>query len=314
MNKKLLFAMFLVLGIAFVACDGTTTDPIDDNGTITIESDPVGAQIWLDGVNTDEVTPATISAAAGAHIVTLKKDGYEDLDINAAVSAGQDFLLTAGTTLLQLGTLAIESEPAGATVVIDGLNTNEVTPHNFSIGAGNHTIVLQYTNYSDTTLITQVTGGETRTESINLQPTFLSTFTATIWETIGTDATQPSGVDLSTGTTSSIGSGSNETVDVFYESNGFIVMSANGRNGMTRETYFKVGDSADLNDGVNSPVKDDTWTTSVADTETNYIFLYDADGHYSKFIIVDQNGGTPGDPSRLDVKWLLNANQGNIEF
>lgn len=315
MNKKILFVMLLMIGIAFVSCDDTTTDPVNENGTITIESDPVGAQIWLDGVNTGEVTPGTVEASAGSHIITLAKDGYADLDVTVAVSAGEDFLLTTGTTLLQLGSLIIESDPAGATVWIDGENTGEVTPHTFPIGADNYTVTLQYSNYSDTTFVTQVTGGETRNESINLKPTFISLLSTTIWETIGTDATQPSGVDLSTGTASSIGTSVNADVDVFYSSeNNFIVMSANGRNDMTRETYFKIGDSADLNDGVNSPTKDDTWTTSVRDDETNYIFLYDADGHYSKFQIVNINGGTPGNPAHLDIKWYYNANQDNVEF
>ncbi len=113
----------------------------------------------------------------------------------------------------------------------------------------------------------------------------------------------------------SIKAGGNQDVDIYYSSDdGYVVMSAIGRNGMTRETFFKVGSSIDLNDGINSPAKDGNWVTKVLDTETNYIFLYDADGHYSKFIIVDQDGGEPGVPSELTVKWLYNEKQNDINF
>lgn len=314
MKKYILFTVSLLLSLAIISCDDTTTDPIADTGTVYIESTPTGAQIWLNGVNTGEVTPGTIEATAGSHEITLKKDGYADLTLTVNVSANQEFILTSGTTLAQMGSLVIESEPAGATIWLDGVNTNEVTPNNFSVPDDNYTVTLQLAEYSDTTFITQVANGGTTTETINLRPTFVTVHANTLWETIGTTSEQPSGLDLSTGTASSISTGVNQNVDVFYESNGFIVMSANGRNDMTRETYFKVGSGNDLWDGVNSPVKDNTWTTSVLDTETNYVYLYDADGHYSKFIIVDIKGGTPGDPARLEVKWLYNENGSNTAF
>lgn len=314
MKNSAIFLLLLIIGIAVISCDDSTTDPVDENGTIYVESTPTGAEIWLDGVNTNEVTPGTVTASPGSHTVTLKKDGYDDIDITVSVTAGEQFTLTSGTTLSQLGSLNISSEPSGATIWLDGVNTGEVTPHTFALVDDNYTITLQYENYSDSTFITQISNAGSMTLLINLHPEFLTNFNATIWETIGTTADQPSGLDLSTGLTSSIGAGSNEEVDVFYESEGWIVMSAMGRNGMTRETFFKVGNGSDLLDGVNSPPKDDTWTNSVPDDETNYVFLYDADGHYSKFIILGVDGGTPGDPARVRVRWLYNTNQNNLEF
>ena len=314
MKQKTLFILLLIIGLTIISCDDNTTDPVADTGTIYVESDPAGAEIWIDGVNSGVVTPGTVETSPGSHTVTLKKDGYADLDITVSVSAGQEFVLTAGTTMAQLGMLIVESEPVGANIWLNGINTGEVTPNNFAVPDDNHTITLQLTDYADSTVITQVTNAGTATVSINLRPEFITSRQSTIWETIGTTAQQPSGLDLSSGDASSIAAGNNADVDVFYESNGFIVMSANGRNGMIRETYFKVGESDDLTDGINSPVKDNTWTTSIADTETNYIFLYDADGHYSKFKIMAINGGTPGNPANLDVKWFYNENVDNVEF
>ena len=156
-NMKLIF-ITLFLAILFFACEDNTVDPVSTKGTIYIESTPSGAEIWLDDVNTNEVTPGTVEAAEGIHTVTLKKAGYADLEITVSVIANEQFTLTstAQTTLSQLGTLAITSEPAGATIWLDGENTGEVTPKNFSVESGNHTITLQFTDYSDTTFITQV--------------------------------------------------------------------------------------------------------------------------------------------------------------
>lgn len=314
MKQSKIAMLIFLLGITVISCDDSATEPVDENGSIYIESTPTGAEIWLDAVNTNEVTPATITASAGTHIVTLKKDGYGDKDFTVSVTGGQQFSLTSGTTLEQLGSLNISSEPAGATIWLEGVNTGEVTPHNFALVDDNYTITLQYENYSDSTFITQIANAGSMTLLINLRPEFLTTLNATIWETEGTSTDQPSGLDLSTGSASSILAGSNEEVDLFYESEGRIVMSATGRNGMTRETFFKVGNGSNLLDGINSSQKDGTWTTSVADDESNYIFVYDTDGHYSKFIILGIDGGTSEDPARVRVRWLYNTNQNNVEF
>lgn len=314
MKKNFLILIILLLGIAIISCDDSTTDPLPDTGTIYIESEPTGAEIWLDDVNTGVVTPGRVEASPGPHIVTLKKDGYADLLVNVSVTAGEEFILTSGTTLSQLGTLIVQSIPSGAVIWLNGSNTGQVTPTNFPLADDNYTITLQLEDYNDSTIVTQISDGGTATVSVDLRPEFIKSFTATIWETIGTTSEQPSGLDLSTGNESTISSGSNESVDIYYDSDGFLVMSANGRNGMTRETYFNVGNSDNLNDSENSSVKDNTWTTSILDTETNYVFLYDADGHYSKFKIVKQEGGTPGNPSRVEVQWLYNEKPNDLNF
>lgn len=313
MKKNYWFFLILILGLAVMSCEDST-DPVPDTGTVYVESTPTGAQIWLDGVNTGEVTPGTIDASPGAHIVTLKLDGYGDLEFNVSVTAGEEFILTSGTTLSQLGSLIVQSEPAGATIILDGVNTGEVTPHTFSLADDNYTVVLQLTDYADSTEITQIANGGTATVSINLRPTFVTTFTTSFYESADPSSEHPSGLDLSSGAAISIKAGVNQDVDIFYNSDGFIVMSAKDRNGMTRETYFKVGNSTDIHDGINSPVKDNSWLTQIPDSETKYVFLYDADGHYSKFIIEDIEGGVPGVSAQLHVKWLYNDRENNTQF
>lgn len=321
MNNMKLIIVTLFLALIIFACEDNTIDPVSDKGTIYIESTPAGAEIWLDDVNTNEVTPATIEAAEGMHVVTLKKSGYADLPITVSVIANEQFTLTssAQTTLAQLGTLALTSEPAGATIWLDGENTGDVTPKDFLVSAGNHTITFQFTDYSDTTFITQVSGATIKSENIILSPISMF-YSAKIWESFGTTAAQPSGLDLSSGSTFGTSDVNNRgNIDIYYFSNSagtsFLVQSSHLNANMTRETFFKVMAASNLNDGVNSPVKASDWAYSVSESEDNYMFLFDADNRYSKLKITNRGGlGTSGDPAWVEVQWYYNTAENNLIF
>lgn len=59
-------------------------------GSAYFSSEPAGAQIWIDGVNTGKVTPATISnLKEGNHTYGLKKEGYIILNGPFYVKAGE---------------------------------------------------------------------------------------------------------------------------------------------------------------------------------------------------------------------------------
>lgn len=315
MKKNLFLLVTLFFGLALISCEDTTTDPLPTTGTIYIESEPSGAEIWLDGVNTGVVTPGTVEAEAGPHIVTLKLEGYGEREINVNVTAGEEVPLAEETIILsKLGSLIVQSEPAGATIILDGVNTGEVTPHTFSLADDNYTIVLQLTDYADSTFITQISNSGTITENIELKPTFLQKFKAKIWETTGTTAAQPSGLILSTGIAQS---STTAEIDIYYYSNTdneiYIVQSAHESSGSSRETFFKVGSSPELNDGINSSLKDNEWVFNMSDREENYVFLLDADGHYSKLKIVNYGGGS-SEAAWVEVEWFYNPKQNDINF
>ncbi|MCU0289153.1 MAG: Ig-like domain-containing protein, partial [Acidobacteria bacterium] len=59
-------------------------------GSINIISNPNGAVIWLDNVNTENTTPATLnSIASGSHTVKLVKAGYQEYTKNITVERGK---------------------------------------------------------------------------------------------------------------------------------------------------------------------------------------------------------------------------------
>ena len=252
MKKISLILLALLISITFISCeDDAITDPVDETGTIFVDSTPQGAEIWLDDVNTNKFTPATITADEGLRTVTLKIEGFEDLTISVSVEAGNESTISSNTLV--------------------ALSVYFSTP-------------------------------------------------VRIWETTGTDATQPSGLDLSTGDAFGTSDANNNgNIDLYYFSSSdgttFLVQSADINANMTRETFFKAGFHADLNDGVSSTVKTMDWANNMSDRETNYVFLYDADNHYSKLVITSFGGGTgPGDPSWVEVSWVYNSVADNPTF
>jgi len=222
----------------------------------------------------------------------------------------------------EIGNLQINSTPSGATITLDGENTQQVTPFMFAgRDAGTYVVKLQLAGYLDTTITTEIIKDQTTTLDITLAPVveYFST-PVKIWETTGTDATQPSGLDLSSGDAFGTSDATNnDKIDLYYFSSSdgstFLVQSAHLNANMTRETFFKVAAASDIEDGADSDVKDGTWVDSMSDREANYVFLYDEDGHYSKLKIVNFGGGTgPGDPSWVEVAWYYNTVSESVVF
>lgn len=55
----------------------TKKNKVERNGTLIIDSQPAGAKILLNGVDTQETTPITLqNAAPGQYLIRLEKDGY----------------------------------------------------------------------------------------------------------------------------------------------------------------------------------------------------------------------------------------------
>ena len=217
------------------------------------------------------------------------------------------------------GNLYLTSNPAGAQIWLDGVNTSKVTPDTVKdLDAAVYSVTLKLTDYTDTTFSISVSSGQTSVvTNIALVSNMMKTLygPVRIYETTGTTAQQPSGLDLSSGNAWGISSDSSGLVDVYYSSNGFLVQSAHLSPSLVRETDFLVGNSANLFDEEDSPLRNTgTWTDNISDTETNYVFLYDHDGHYSKLKIVNMGGGVPGEPAWVEVQWYYNDVQLDNRF
>jgi hypothetical protein len=119
------------------------------NGTVRIETDPAGASVELEG-KLRGLTPLTLTLDPGTHNLTVTHEGQTQA-IAASVAAGVQSVhhlrWAAGTGVPAVnadrGTLQIISDPAGATVTVDGsargvspLSVDDLTP-------GEHQVVVQ---------------------------------------------------------------------------------------------------------------------------------------------------------------------------
>jgi phage replication-related protein YjqB (UPF0714/DUF867 family) len=131
-------------------------------GNVSINSIPAGAEIFIDGVDTSQVTPATITnLTLGAHTYVVKLSCYADYSGTVNILAGQTINVTTPLTLL-LGNAYFASTPSGAEIFIDGTDTGLTTPATVkNLYCGNHTYTLKSVCYQDYSGTITIAGNQT---------------------------------------------------------------------------------------------------------------------------------------------------------
>jgi hypothetical protein len=124
--------------------------------TISVNSNPRGADVFIDGFQTGYTTPYTFgNISDGSHRIMVIKDGYlpqqKVIDLphySVPVSMTPvDFDLEEYPS----GFLYVNSIPNGVKVSIDNLDTGEITPALFrSIPVGSHSVKVTGVNASKT--------------------------------------------------------------------------------------------------------------------------------------------------------------------
>ena len=222
------------------------------------------------------------------------------------------------------GNIFVTSNPAGAEIWLGTNNTSQTTPDTIkNLDEGTYEITLKLADYNDATFSVNVVAGQTSSLTNVVLVSNISTSLfgpVRIYETEGTTAQQPSGLDLSSGNAWGISSDSSGLVDIYYSTDGiggqgYLIQSADLFTSLFRETIFSMGNSENLFDEVDSPERNTgTWTNNMSNMDSNYVFLYDHDGHYSKLKIVNWGGGVPGEPAWVEVQWYYNETQLDTRF
>jgi hypothetical protein len=128
--------------------------PVVIPGQALIDSSPQGAQFQVDGKSDPSwVTPfSVINLAPGRHIISVSKAGYSSdirsVDVAASGKSSVLLRLSAVNALV-----VVNSTPPGAEVIIDGKPTGKVTPAQFAVEKGSHTIFLRKQGYLDETTV-----------------------------------------------------------------------------------------------------------------------------------------------------------------
>jgi serine/threonine protein kinase len=130
-------------------------------GSVQIDSTPQGAQIQLDGRGDPSwVTPFSLSGLSpGQHTISVSKAGYSvEARTVDVVSASRSAVAVHLTSINAL--MVVNSTPAGAVIVLDGKNTGRVTPIQFAVEKGPHTLVLRKQGYLDETTTADLGPGQ----------------------------------------------------------------------------------------------------------------------------------------------------------
>ena len=131
-------------------------------GQLAVDSTPEGAQLQIDGrTDPNWVTPYTLAGLpAGSHTVVVSKSGFTQESRSIDVVSGSKAFLIVHLASLN-ATITVSSEPAGASIFLDGKDTLRVTPSMISLEKGTHTILVRKPGYLDETTAASGQAGQT---------------------------------------------------------------------------------------------------------------------------------------------------------
>lgn len=145
---------------------------LSDSGTILVDSEPAGAEVYLNGVSRKQRTPCTLERIRdGRHRLELRLDGYRRVEHDFAVAAGETVPLEFTLERLPAG-LNVSTIPAGARIYVDGvyrglsdLNLSDLPP-------GAHTLRTELPGYGDESRTIRLDAGATHAEEFRLRLVF----------------------------------------------------------------------------------------------------------------------------------------------
>ncbi|HOX35987.1 MAG TPA: PEGA domain-containing protein [Methanoregulaceae archaeon] len=120
--------------------------------SLFVDSHPQGAEVFIDGFRTGFSTPFTFrNLSDGPHRIMVTKLGYipeeKTIDLPFTSYPPADGSLQFILDEYESGFLRIKSDPPGASIVLDGLATGQVTPWLFpSVPTGDHSVTVSLGN------------------------------------------------------------------------------------------------------------------------------------------------------------------------
>jgi hypothetical protein len=188
---------------------GTTAainfDLVLAGATLTVNSEPAGASIYLDGKLTGKLTPATLNVDKGKHKIEVHKEGFDSEEKSVELSDGEKFSFAPKLTAKNSVTVAekkseakeapqphrggffgrifggsnkipagkgmveIKTTPPGATIVQDGKPSLVHTPVRVPMDPGKYNVTLQLDGYKSTQKTFSVSEGKTTDVNVTLE-------------------------------------------------------------------------------------------------------------------------------------------------
>ena len=127
-------------------------------GSLNVQSNPAGIDIFVDGVAKGR-TPARVAVAPGSHILELRGKGVPrviPLNVTAGAEVSQYLEFSEAPST---GQLVVQSEPAGAKVLVDGTERGVAPLTIADLTPGDHRVELQSEGVSAKHTVTVQAGG-----------------------------------------------------------------------------------------------------------------------------------------------------------
>ena len=153
--------------------------------TVSMGSDPAGAEVWMDGKDTGKVTPAQFAVyKAGTHSFVLKKQGYLDETASANLQIGQishlspalralgntddiklgggkfkKFLGGGGGDTIGMGSVSVKTQPKGAQIAVNNRMLDKNSPLEFYLNPGNYVLDITLSGFKSVRRVVTVEKG-----------------------------------------------------------------------------------------------------------------------------------------------------------
>lgn len=111
-------------------------------GLVTVATDPEGANLTVDGKPLGQTPLVDLSIEAGERRFLYTHPRYQNLEQEVAVAGRAQHQRVEATLAPNWGNIALSSEPAGARIFVDDVDTGIVTDGVVEIPAGEHDIRL----------------------------------------------------------------------------------------------------------------------------------------------------------------------------
>jgi predicted secreted protein len=116
------------------------------NGTISVQSSPLGGTVFIDNISCGSTNVIVPDIPAGSHQVRVEKTGYCNWESSATVIGGRTTSIKA-TLRSDSGSLQVNSNPQGGTVVLDGSSLGKTPVLLKPVISGDHSVIIKMTGY-----------------------------------------------------------------------------------------------------------------------------------------------------------------------
>jgi hypothetical protein len=138
-----------------------------------ISSEPIGADVFINGAKQSGQTPVTLPLAPGSYNLVLRLQGYEAYSGTVQVKDNIQTQLATKLTEKSNNRVAwaqVDTNPKGAEIFVDDKATGKITPARVELPIGLHSVTLTLDGYRPTKRTVQVSDGGTVNVHESLKP------------------------------------------------------------------------------------------------------------------------------------------------